>query len=61
MIWKDIKKKTDVYHIVNIVYLIIFIILMYVVPQTFNAAVLPLALSLLITSVAHWMVYRFRS
>lgn len=61
MIWKDLKKKTDVYHIVNIVYLIIFIILMYVVPQTFNAAVLPLALSLLITSVAHWMVYRFRS
>lgn len=61
MIWKDWKKKEDFYHIINIVYLIIFIILMYIVPQTFNAAVLPLALSLLITSVAHWLVYRFRS
>ena len=61
MVWKDLQRKTDLYHIINIIYLIVFIILMYVVPQTFNPAVLPLALSLLITSVAHWMVYRFRS
>ena len=61
MLWNDFMRKRDIYHIINIVYLIIFIILMYVVPQTFHAAVLPLALSLLITSVAHWMVYRFRS
>lgn len=58
MMYKDIKKKKDRYHYINIVYLIIFMILMSFVPQTFNASVILLACSLLVTSIGHLIVYR---
>lgn len=58
MIYKDIKRKKDIYHYINIVYLIIFMLLMYFVQQTFNTSIVLLALSLLIISIGHLIIYR---
>lgn len=58
MIYKDVKGKKDLYHKVNIMCLTIFIILMPLLLQEFNLTVLPLALSLLLTSVGHLYIYK---
>ena len=47
MIYKAIKGKTDVFHVINTMVLLLFIILMPIVQQKFNVTVLPLALNLL--------------
>lgn len=58
MIRKDVKRQRDAYHAINVSYLIIFMILMPLVRQTFNASVVPLALCLLVTSASHWLIYK---
>lgn len=57
MVYKAIKRKKDAYHWVNLCCLTIFIVLMPFLPQKFNLTVLPLALSLLICSVGHLLIY----
>lgn len=60
MIYKSVKGKKDAYHWVNAIVLTSFIILMPVVAQKFNPSVLPLALSLLLTSAGHLYIYKRR-
>jgi len=60
MIYKSVKGEKDAYHWVNTAVLTSFIILMPVVGQKFNPTVLPLALSLLLTSVGHLYIYKRR-
>ena len=60
MIYKAIKGKTDVFHVINTVVIIAFIILMPIVQQKFNVTVLPLALNLLTCSVGHLIIYNRR-
>lgn len=57
MVYKAIKGKADVFHVINSVVLILFVILMPFVQQKFNATVLPLALNLLTCSVGHLIIY----
>lgn len=57
MISKDVKRKKDLYHWVNAACLTSFIILMPLLQQEFNLTVLPLALSLLLTSIGHLYLY----
>ena len=54
---KNVKEKKDLYHVVNVVCLTSFIILMPLLQQEFNLTVLPLALSLLLTSIGHLYIY----
>ena len=58
MVYKALKRKKDTYHWINSVYLTSFILLMPLIPQEFNLTVLPLALSLLATSVGHLFIYK---
>lgn len=57
MIYKDIKGQKDCYHWMNAICLTSFIVLMPFLQQKFNLTVLPLALSLLLTSVGHLYMY----
>ncbi len=61
MVWRAIKGKKDLYHWVNTVVLILFMIIMPFVGQKFNATVVPLALSLLVCSAGHLLLYRKQS
>ena len=58
MVYKAVKRKKDFYHALNVVCLTLFIIAMPFIPQYFNATVLPLALSLLVCSAGHLLLYR---
>lgn len=58
MIYNDIKRKKDKWHIVNSVYLTFFIVILPVIPQEINLSVLLLALGLLCNAVSHLIVYR---
>lgn len=57
MLYKAIKGKKDVFHVINAVVLTLFIVLMPFVQQKFNPTVLPLALNLLTCSVGHLIIY----
>jgi len=57
MIFKNVKGKKDRYHWVNAGILTLFMILMPFIQQKFNLTVLPLALSLWLTSVGHLYIY----
>ena len=57
---RDMKRKKDLYHWINAVYLTIFIALFLLLPQKFNLTVLPLALGLLVNAVSHVLVYKNR-
>ena len=57
MIYRGIKGKKDYYHWINAACLTSFMILMPFVGQKFNPTVLPLALSLWVTSVGHLYIY----
>lgn len=57
MVYSAIKGKKDLYHLINIVYLTLFIMIMPFVQQKFNATVLPLALCLLLCSASHVLLY----
>ena len=57
LIGRGIKQQKDPYHVYNAVVLTSFILLMPFLPQEFNLTVLPLALSLLFTSIGHLFIY----
>lgn len=57
MIYNDMKRKKDKWHIVNSVYLTFFIMILPVVPQEINLSILFLALGLLCNAVSHLIVY----
>ena len=57
MIYQSFRRKKDAYHGINAVVLTFFMILMPLIPQEFNLTVLPLALSLWLTSVGHLFIY----
>lgn len=57
MVFKAVKGKKDLYHLINVVYLTLFIMIMPFIQQKFNATVLPLALCLLICSASHVLLY----
>lgn len=61
MVYRAIKGKKDLYHMINVVYLTLFIMIMPFVGQKFNATVLPLALCLLICSACHVLLYYRRN
>ena len=58
MLYREIKGKKDVFHVINAVVLTLFIVLMPFVQQKFNPTVLPLALNLLTCSVGHLIIYK---
>lgn len=57
MVYKAIKRKKDIYHLMNVCYLTLFIAIMPFVQQKINSTVLPLALCLLICSAGHVFLY----
>ena len=57
MIYQSLGRKKDAYHGANAIVLTFFMILMPLIPQEFNLTVLPLALSLWLTSVGHLFIY----
>lgn len=57
MVYKDVKHKKDAYHVVNLVYLTLFIVILPFCGQEFNLTVLPLALGLLVNSASHILVW----
>lgn len=57
MIHRAIKGQKDLYHVGNVAYLTLFIMIAPFLLQEFNLSVLPLALSLLITSASHVILY----
>ena len=57
MIYKAIKGQKDLYHLINVMYLTLFIMIMPFIQQKFNVTVLPLALCLLVCSAGHLFLY----
>lgn len=57
MIYKAIKGRKDLYHLINMAYLTFFIMIMPFIQQEFNVTVLPLALCLLVCSTGHVFLY----
>ena len=60
MIYKAIKGRKDAYHWINAICLTSFMIIMPFLHQKFNPTVLPLALSLWLTSLGHLYIYKKR-
>lgn len=60
MIYKAIKHKRDRYHLINVVYLTLFILIIPFCGQKINLTVLPLALGLLVNSANHVLVWNKR-
>ena len=60
MIYREITHKKDWYHVVNLVYLTIFIVIFFTCGQKINLTILPLALSLLVNAASHVLVFRRR-
>ena len=58
MVYNDIKRKKDKWHVINSVYLTLFILILPLIPQEINLSVLLLALGLLFNAVSHQIVYR---
>lgn len=58
LIYRGIKHKKDPYHLVNVVYLTLFMVIIPLCGQKFNLSVLPLALGLLINSANHVLVWK---
>ena len=56
MVYRDLKRKRDWFHTVNLVYLTLFIVIFPFSPQDFNLTVLPLALGLLVNTASHVLV-----
>lgn len=53
MIYREIKRKKDLYHWANAFVLTLFIVFWNVMPQKFNLVILPLASILLVRSLTH--------
>lgn len=60
LIYHAIRGKKEPYHLVNFVYLTLFIILIPVLPQEFNSTILPLALSLWVASASYLIITKKR-
>ena len=60
MIYRGIKHQKDPYHWYNLACLTSFMILMPLLPQEFNATVLPLAFSLFLVSAGHLYTYYWK-
>ena len=60
MVYKAIKKKKDPFYWLNSACLTSFMILLPLIPQEFNATVLPLALSLLLASLGYLYLYYWK-
>lgn len=58
LIYHAVKGKNEPYHLVNFVYLTLFIILIPVLPQEFNSTILPLALSLWVASASYLIIMK---
>ena len=58
MIYKGIKGQKDVFHVINVVYLTLFIIIMPFLPQKFPTTILPLTLILWLCSLGHVYIYK---
>ena len=58
IVYNDIKRKKDKWHVINSVYLTLFILILPLIPQEINLSVLLLALGLLFNAVSHQIVYR---
>lgn len=58
MLYNDIKRRKDKWHLVNSVYLTFFIVLLPIIPQEIDLSVLFLALGLLFNALSHQIVYR---
>lgn len=56
MTYCSIKHKRDRFHMVNLVYLTLFIAIFPFSPQEFNLTILPLALGLLVNAASHVLV-----
>lgn len=56
MVYFSVTRRKDWYHVVNMAYLTLFIVIFPFCLQEFNLTVLPLALSLLVTSASHVLV-----
>ena len=57
MTYRSIKGQRDRYHLINLVYLTLFIVIFPFSPQEFNLTVLPLALGLLVNAASHVLVW----
>ncbi|KAA6336483.1 hypothetical protein EZS27_015357 [termite gut metagenome] len=53
MIRREIKGQRNLYHLLNVIVLTLFIVLWAIIPQRFNLAVLPLSLCLLLRSASN--------
>lgn len=60
MIYRNLKGKKDPYHLVNVIYLTLFMLIVPVCGQKINLSVLPLALGLLVNSVSYVLVWNKR-
>ena len=58
MLYKDVKRIKDIYHIINLSYLTLFMLLFPIMPQYFNISVLPLACGLWCNALSHMIVYK---
>lgn len=58
MIYKGIKGRKDYYHVINVLYLTLFIILTPLLPQKFPVTILPLTLTLWMCSLGHLYIYK---
>lgn len=57
LVCRERKGKTDHYHLVNLVYLTLFIVIFFICGQEFNLTILPLTLGLLVTSAGRILVW----
>ena len=58
MVYRERKRKKDLYHPANMVCLTLFIVLFLLLPQKFNLTILPLALGLLVNAASHVLVLK---
>ena len=58
LVWHEKKGRKDPYHVINVVYLTLFIVIFPICGQEFNLTVLPLALGLLMNSVSRVLVWK---
>ena len=56
LVWHEKKGQKDPYHVINVVYLTLFIVIFSICGQEFNLTVLPLALGLLVNSASRVLI-----
>ncbi|WP_300728460.1 DUF4105 domain-containing protein [uncultured Bacteroides sp.] len=61
MIYRSIKGRKDNYHLINVVYLTLFMLIVPFCGQKINLSVLPLALGLLVNSASYVLVWSKKS